>query len=106
MQAAAFGLRATAPLSPDGGRLSTRAYSFNRMFRNSIDAAITTKELGKCGTRVVAPALRNFVNAEPSERRTHPADVERENREVLKALARSVLIIESVVLELVQSTSK
>jgi site-specific DNA recombinase len=32
-------------------------YQFSRIFRNSIDAAITKKELGKYGTRVVSTAM-------------------------------------------------
>jgi site-specific DNA recombinase len=32
-------------------------YQFNRIFRNSIDAAITKKELGKYGTRVVSTVM-------------------------------------------------
>jgi site-specific DNA recombinase len=32
-------------------------YHFSRIFRNSIDAAITKKELAKCGTRVVSTIL-------------------------------------------------
>ncbi len=32
-------------------------YHFNRIFRNSIDAAITKRELAKCGTRIVSTVV-------------------------------------------------
>jgi site-specific DNA recombinase len=32
-------------------------YHFNRMFRNSVDAAITKRDLAKCGTRIVSTVV-------------------------------------------------
>jgi site-specific DNA recombinase len=32
-------------------------YHFNRMFRNSVDAAITRRDLAKCGTRIVSTVV-------------------------------------------------
>lgn len=48
------------------------AYHFNRIFRNSIDAAITKKELGKYGVRIVSTILDMGESPESDGRVHHP----------------------------------